>query len=168
MSRALIQRLFKHLSVPPSAVQRYFSADAMRRIEAAIATNETMHAGEIRFVVEAHLHVLDIFKKKSSKQRAIEVFSQLRIWDTEQNNGVLIYLLLADYHFEIVADRGLHQQVGNAEWERISNEMAASFKQGRFEAGVLHGISKIGQKLAQHYPSNNNEINELPNAPIVM
>jgi hypothetical protein len=168
MSLKFIKRLCKHLFVLPNNVRRHFTVDAMRHIEAAIASNESTHAGEICFVVESHLHVLDIFRRKSAKKRAIEVFSQMHVWDTEHNNGVLIYLLLADHDFEILADRGIHQQVGAEGWEKICQQMESMFRQGQFEAGVLYGITQIGQQLAQYYPANINKKNELSNAPIII
>lgn len=168
MSLKLIKRLCRHLFIWPGVVRRYFPADSMRRIEAAIASNERTHLGEICFVVESNLHVLDILRKKSAKQRAIEVFSQFQVWDTEQNNGVLIYLLLADHDLEILADRGIHHHIGDGGWERISHEMEAQFRRGQFEAGTLYGINQIGERLAQHYPAHAKNINELANAPIII
>lgn len=168
MSLKLVKRLWKHLSTIPSAIHHYFPEESLQRIEAAIAKSEASHNGQIRFVVEGNLDAMDILRKKSGKRRAIEVFSQLRVWDTEENNGVLIYLLLADHDFEILADRGIHHHVGEAGWEHISHEMEKRFRQGQFEAGVLYGIEQIGQALTQHYPANGQNQNELPNAPVVM
>lgn len=163
-----IQRLFKHLFVLPRAVRWHFPVDSMRHIEATIAASESSHMGEIRFVVESNLHIFDIFRRKSAKKRAIEVFSQFHVWDTAQNNGVLIYLLLADRDFEILADRGIHQHVGNQGWEKISREMEAMFRQGQFENGVIYGISQISGLLMEHYPVDVENVNELPNTPIII
>ncbi len=168
MSNTLFKRLLRHLLVLPNQARRYFPVDAMHRIEAAIASNETKHHGEIRFAVETNLNVLDILRKKSARQRAIEVFSHLRIWDTEHNNGVLIYLLLADRDFEILADRGIHHHMGAEGWEHISQQMEKMFWQGQFEAGVLFGVEQIGAKLSQHYPANGKNKNELSDAPIII
>jgi uncharacterized membrane protein len=140
----------------------------MRHIEAAIAASESSHMGEIRFVVESNLHIFDIFKRKSAKKRAIEVFSQFHVWDTAQNNGVLIYLLLADRDFEILADRGVHQHVGSQGWEKISHEMEVMFRKGQFENGVLYGIDQISTLLMQYYPVDGENVNELPNTPIII
>ena len=137
-------------------------------MEQAIADSEQSHLGEIRFAVELNLPLLDILRRKSGQQRAVEVFSQLQVWDTEQNNGVLIYLLLADHDFEILADRGIHQHVGAHGWARISHEMEVLFKQGQFEAGVLHGITQISILLKEQYPATANNQNELPNAPVII
>jgi uncharacterized membrane protein len=164
----LLKRGCRHLCISPLALKKRFPKTVMQRIEQAIADSEQTHFGEIRFAVELNLPLLDILKKKSGQQRAVEVFSQLQVWDTEQNNGVLIYLLLADHDFEILADRGIHQHVGTQGWTTISHEMEALFKQGDFEAGVLHGIAQISILLAQHYPANGSNPNELPNTPVII
>ena len=164
----LFKRACRHLFISPLSLKKRFPKAVMQRIEQTIAESEQAHMGEIRFAVELNLPLLDILGKKSGRQRAVEIFSQLQVWDTEQNNGVLIYLLLADHDFEILADRGIHQHVGEQMWTHISHEMETLFKQGQFEAGVLHGITQIGILLAQHYPATTNNPNELPNAPVII
>jgi uncharacterized membrane protein len=164
----LFKRIVNHLFIWPGIVKRYFPKESMKRIERVISTSETTHFGEICFVVESNLHVFDILRKKTANKRAIEVFSQFHVWDTAQNNGVLIYLLLADHDFEIVADRGIHHHVGKEGWEQISREMEQLFKQGDFELGVMYGISKISEHLDQYFPSDGKNINELRNAPVVI
>lgn len=161
-------RFFKHMFSHPWQVQRHFSVEALRHIEKAIAASEKTHAGEIHFVVEAGLHPYEIVFKKTPKKRAIELFGRLNIWDTEQNNGVLIYLLLADKDVEIVADRGIDKYVGRDGWEAICREMEALFRKAEFEAGVLHGIAKIGAVLQQHFPQNGASKNEISNKPLLM
>ena len=168
MACNLLKRVCRHLFISPLALRKRFPKAVMQRIEQAIAASEKNHLGEIRFAVELNLPLLDVLGKKSGRQRAIEIFSQLRVWDTEQNNGVLIYLLLADHDFEILADRGVHQYAGNDYWTKLSHEMEALFRQGQFEAGVLHGITQIGILLAQYYPANINNDNELPDAPLII
>jgi len=167
-----IARFFSHLTSAVISsnwqVQRHFSKAALRRIEQAIKASELTHSGEIRFVVEAGLHPLEIITKKMPKKRAIELFSHLNIWDTEHNNGVLIYLLLADRDVEIVADRGIHQYVGNDGWENICHAMELQFRRGEFEAGVLDGIRQIGASLKQHYPADGENENELPDATVII
>lgn len=163
-----LKRLFKHLFSTPWTVGQYFSEDAMRRIENAIKHSEQTHLGEICFVVEADLHPIHVLRGKTPRQRAIEIFSQFGIWDTESNNGVLIYLMLADRDVEIVADRGVHRHVGDEGWGSICKEMENLFKQKQFEQGVLLGINKIGGILQQHYPADSENENELPNRPIVL
>ena len=167
-----ISRFFKHLVSNVWQVHNHFSKSALHNIEKAIQASEKSHNGEICFIVEAGLHPMEILYKKSPKKRAIELFGQFNIWDTEDNNGVLIYLLLADRDVEIVADRGIHQHVGNPAWERICHQMELSFRRADFEAGVLQGINDIGALLANHFPlSTMNKMqkpNELPNAPIIL
>lgn len=163
-----IRRFFNHLFSTPWSVGRHFSPQALRRIEQAIEQSEQHHTGEIRFVVEADLHPWQIIAGKTPRKRAVEIFTHYRVWDTEQNNGVLIYLLLADRDVEILADRGVHQHVGAEGWETICTEMERLFRQHQFEQGVLLGIEKIGDVLQQHYPSNGLNENELPNKPIIL
>lgn len=161
-------RFFRHLFSSAWWVSRHFSKQALRNIERAITANEKLHAGELRFVVEAGLEPLEILFGKTPKKRAIELFGRLNIWDTEHNNGVLIYLLLADRDVEIVADRGIHQFVGDAGWETICHAMELRFRAGEFEAGVLEGITAIGQLLSQHFPPQGEQRNEIPNKPVVI
>ena len=134
-------------------VHSHFSNMAMHNIEYAIKTAENTHLGEIRFVVESGLHPMEILGKKTPKKRALELFGRFNIWDTEFNTGVLIYLLLADRDVEIVADRGIHQHVGNDGWAHICHQMELKFRHGEFEAGVLQGIAAISQHLQQHFPA---------------
>ncbi len=168
MSFKRLKRLAKHLFIWPGMVKQYFPKESMLRIESAIAASEKNHFGEIFFVVESNLHAFDIVKKVSARKRAIEIFSKFHVWDTARNNGVLIYLLLADHNFEIVADRGIHHHVGSDGWEQISREMERHFKRGDFELGVLHGIAKITEHLDRHFSSDKENVNELGNVPIVI
>ena len=161
-------RFIKHLISHQWQVQRHFSAEALRTIEKAIAASEKTHAGEIRFVVEAGLHPYEILCKKTPKKRAIELFGRLNIWDTEHNNGVLVYLLLADRDVEIVADRGIDRLVGHEGWEDICREMEKLFRKGQFEAGMLQGIAHISAALEKHYPQTGVSKNEVSNKPLVM
>ena len=163
-----IIRFIKHMFSHPWQVKRHFSAEALRNIEKAISASEKIHAGEIRFVVEAGLQPYEILCGKTPKKRAIELFGRMNIWDTEHNNGVLIYLLLADRDVEIVADRGIDKQVGHNGWEEICREMEALFKKAEFEAGVLKGIAHISAALQQHFPQLGTSKNEVSNKPLIM
>lgn len=163
-----IIRFVKHMFSHPWQVKRHFSVEALRTIEKAISASEKTHAGEIRFVVEAGLHPYEILCKKTPKKRAIELFGRLNIWDTEYNNGVLVYLLLADRDVEIVADRGIDKHVGHDGWEAICREMELLFRKGQFEAGLLQGIAKISAHLEKHSPQTSASKNEVSNKPIVM
>jgi uncharacterized membrane protein len=163
-----IKRIARHLAMTRWQVARALSRESLRAIEQAIKASETAHAGEIRFVVEGALDGTPLFGGQSARERAIDVFSQLRIWDTEHNNGVLIYLLLADRDVEIVADRGIHSKVGAREWENICRRMEASFKQADYEGGVVGGIQSVTQNLIKHFPASVAGWNELPDKPIVL
>lgn len=162
-------RIFRHLVTGQIAVKRAFPAASLNAIEQAIKQSETHYAGEIVFAVEAALDLLPLLKGQSARERAIDVFSLLRVWDTPQNNGVLIYLLLADHDVEIVADRGIHAKVGAAGWETICQEMEAAFRCRQFEAGVIAGISAITRQLQAHFPTElTGGENVLPNKPVVL
>lgn len=163
-----IKRIVKHLSVSQAALRRTFPARALRNIECAITEVEQTHAGQIRFAVEAALDIKPLLAGVTARTRAIQVFSDLHIWDTEHNNGVLIYLLLADRDVEIVADRGVHGRLGQVVWESVCQEMEASFRQGKFEEGAIAGIRSVGVHLAQHYPQHGAKTNELPDSPVLM
>lgn len=163
-----IKRLAKHLLQTPWQVDRAFPQQTLKAIERAIKASETAHRGEIRFVVEGALDGIPLFKGQSARERAIDVFSQLRIWDTEQNNGVLIYLLLADRDVEIVADRGIDARVGALEWERICHMMETDFQQGKYEDGVVSGIQAVTQHLIKNFPASGADRNELPDRPVVL
>ena len=163
-----IKRIIKHLSFSHAAMRRTFPRTALKNIEHTIAEVEQTHAGQIRFAVEHALDIKLLLAGQTARQRAIEVFSQLHVWDTEHNNGVLIYLLLADRDVEIVADRGVHAKLGQATWESICQEMEAAFRQGRFEEGVIAGIRSVGAHLAHHYPHVGAKTNELPDKPVLI
>lgn len=139
----------------------------MRAIEKTIAEQERRHAGQLRFAVEASLPLGDLARGVDAHARAIDWFGRLRIWDTEHNSGVLIYLLLADRRVEIVADRGIHGKAGNAAWEAICGEMQREFARGQFERGAVIGVRAIGDLLAGHFPATGGR-NELPNKPVVL
>jgi uncharacterized membrane protein len=163
-----IKRIARHLFYAPWRVGRAFPAQSLEAIERAIRTSEATHSGEIRFAVEGALDGAPLFKGQSARERAIDIFSQLRIWDTERNNGVLIYLLLADHDVEIVADRGISAQVGAREWAAICHTMEAAFRQSRFEHGVVTGIQAVTQYLARHFPAAGGDRNELPDRAVVL
>lgn len=162
-------RIFHHLVYLPGRVRRAFPRRTLEAIEQAIRACEDSHQGEIRFVVEGALGVLPLFGGISARQRAIEMFSSLRVWDTEHNNGVLIYLLLADRDVEIVADRGVDRLAGSSLWEEICRSMENAFREGRFEEGVLSGIRAISTCLAEYYPPHGEaKLNELSDRPVVL
>jgi uncharacterized membrane protein len=161
-------RVMRHLSMGRAAVRRVFPPRALNAIEQAIRATEVRHAGQIRFAVEASLELAPLLAGQTAQQRAIEVFSTLRVWDTEHNNGVLIYLLLADRDVEIIADRGIHVRLGREVWGAICHEMEASFRAGHFESGVIAGIHAVGEHLSRHFPAHDGKSNEMPDNPVVL
>jgi uncharacterized membrane protein len=162
------RRLVKHLFMPPWAWRRAFPPTTLDAIEAAIHSSESTHSGEIRFAIENSLPGNLVWRGMSGRERAIEMFSNLRVWDTEQNSGVLVYLLLADHDIEIVADRGIAERVDPAAWEAVAQAMEAAFRQGEFERGALDGIRRIGELLAQSFPGSGDNRDELANRPVIV
>lgn len=163
-----LARVARHLIAMPGAVRRAFPPAAMAAIEQAIARSETQHRGEVRFAVEAALDVSGLMAGQSARSRAIEVFSHLGVWDTEDNNGVLIYLLLADRDVEIVADRGINAVVGAPEWEAICRAMEAALRRREFEPAVLMAIEAVTRLLARHFPPRAGDRNELGDRPVTV
>jgi uncharacterized membrane protein len=161
-------RLLKHLMTPAWIVDRTLPARTFDAIQQAIERSESTHRAELRFAVEGALDLFDVLRGVTAHQRAVQVFSQLGVWDTEENNGVLIYLLLADRDFQIIADRGVHRLVGDDGWEPIARRMEAAFRTGNFEQGIVQGITEIGEILARHYPRRAGDRNELPDRPVVL
>jgi uncharacterized membrane protein len=163
-----IGRIARHLVEYHWRARRVFTRKVLANIEAAIRAGERTHSGQVRFVVEGALDGVPLFRNQPARQRALDVFSHLRIWDTAHNNGVLIYLLLADRDVEIIADRGVDMKVGREGWEKICRDMEADFRAGRFEAGVIKGIEAVSRELARYFPPGGPHANELPDSPVVM
>jgi hypothetical protein len=161
-------RLARHLFETRYATRRRFTAAVLDHIEAAVGAAEGGHQGELRIVIETDLDAWSILAGKSSRHRALEVFAGSRVWDTEQNNGVLIYVLCADRAVEIVADRGFNGLVTPAEWAAVCHVMETEFKQGRWEPGALAGVQATAQLLARHFPGTGRQGNELPDRPVLL
>lgn len=164
-----LTRILRHLLIGQLAVRRKFPAASLAAIEQAIQQSEMQHGGEICFAVEAALNTTALLKNQTAQERAVEVFSQLRIWDTEHNNGVLIYLLLADRDVEIIVDRGILAKVASNEWKMICRTMESAFRQQQFETGIVEGINNITRHLQKHFPHHQgNDKNELANKPVII
>lgn len=163
-----IKRVARHLLQTHWQVNRAFPHETLVAIEQAIKAAEAEHLGEIRFAVEGALDVGPLLKGQSARERAIDVFSHLRVWDTEHNNGLLIYLLLADRAVEIVADRGIHAAVGPREWESICRTMESAFRQEDFPRGAVGGIQAVAKHLVRHFPAPPGARNELSDKPVVL
>jgi uncharacterized membrane protein len=163
-----IKRIGKHLLEHRWRARRLFPPRVLAAIEDAIKAGEATRSGQLRFVVEGALDGAPLFRDQPARERALDIFSQLRIWNTAHNNGVLIYLLLADRQVEIVADRGIDARVGSTGWAKICTEMEADFRAGRFESGSIRGIEAVSQQLAKYFPAQGKGPNELPDAPVVI
>jgi uncharacterized membrane protein len=160
-------RVLRHLLSSRLSVRRAFAAETLEAIERTIRESEATQEGEIVFVVEAALETLPLLRGQTARERAVEVFSRLRVWDTEHSNGVLIYILMADRHVEILADRGIHVRAGEQAWKEICGGMEAAFRLGDYEKGAVAGIRAVARHLGRHFGPAGTRENELPNKPIV-
>lgn len=163
-----IGRVLRHLVSPSWVLGRTFTPDVMAAIDAAVKASEARHRGEIRFAVEAGLDIAGLLRDVSARERAVEVFSRLRVWDTEENTGVLIYVQWLDRCVEIVADRGIARQVAQAEWERVCRQMEAAFRAGRYADGSVEAVRAVGDLLAGPFPAGAGNPNELPDRPVLL
>ena len=161
-------RLMRHLVTPRWAVRRAFSPATLKVIESSVRQSEKAHSGQVLFAIQGSLDLVPLMRDVHARAHAIDVFSHLRVWDTEHNNGILIYVLLADRNVEIVADRGIHKLVAQSEWETICRTMERQFRAGEFEAGALAGIESVTSLLAHHFPRGAGASNELPDKPVLM
>lgn len=168
-----IARLLRHRWLPDNAAERACPSTLLDRLTDQVAASEAGHSGEIRIYVEAGLPLSYLWQrgdiKAITRQRALSMFGKLRVWDTEHNNGVLIYLLLAERQIEIVADRGLAQRVSADAWPTLVAQMSAAFKAGQFEVGLTQAVSAVNSLLRQHYALEVGAHNpdELPNRPVL-
>lgn len=166
--KQMLRRWLQNLTTSDLSLRRHFPAPSLAAIDAAIAASEKQHRAEIRCALEAALSAGDLFRGLESAGRAAEVFANLRVWDTAENNGVLLYVLLAEHRIEIVADRGFSAQVPAAVWQEICTEMAARFASGGYEAGVLGALAKIGKIACQYFPGQGADVNELPDRTVLL
>ncbi|MFN0160184.1 MAG: TPM domain-containing protein [Burkholderiales bacterium] len=162
------RRILRHIFRDERSVKRVLSPAALARITRAIAEGERLHDGEVRFCIEAALPWSYLRRDARVRERAVMLFSKLRVWDTERNTGVLVYVLLADRAIEIVADRGIAQRVPQAHWDEICASLGAAFRSGQGEEGVLAAVGQIGVLLARHFPPVAGDTNELPDAPVIL
>lgn len=168
-----IRRFFKHSWYGATVTRKVITVDMAQRLQRRVAASEQRHSGEIRIYVERRLPFTDLFQPSPTRQltraRAVKQFAQLGVWDTASNNGVLIYLLLAERAIEIVADRGLNVLVEQAAWNAMANRMRMAFKQGQFEDGLTQALEELSALLIQHFPVDpaQSNANELPDAPVM-
>ena len=163
----MIGRYWENLWSLPMMTRRRFPPSTLQAIEAAIVEAESRHGGEIRFVVETALEWSALWAGMTPRARALEVFGELGVWDTEHNNGVLIYVLMAEHDVEIIADRGIAARVPQEAWESVCRDMERLFAQGSFREGAVSGIEGVTRLLSEHFPESTADRNEQPNQPIL-
>jgi uncharacterized membrane protein len=161
-------RFWRHLCTARWQVHRAFSVDVLQAIEDAIRASEAQHTGELRFAIEPALGISHLFRRTTARDRAVIAFNALHVWDTEANNGVLIFVLYAERAIEIVADRGYRAHVSEAEWRAACDEAVAAFGTGQYAAGAVALIERVGALIAQVFPARRDDRNELPNQPVVL
>lgn len=166
---ARIARTFRHRWLDESDARRAIPPDMLERLRQRVAASEKRHSGEIRICVEAGLPLSYLWRNATARERAVAMFGKLRVWDTEDNNGVLIYLLLAERAIELVADRSLSRCVDAAEWQAMVARMSNAFAEGRFEDGLTQALEEVSALLVQHFPlaEGQADVNELPDEPFI-
>ncbi len=169
--REQARRHWRHAWTRPGHVRRAIGSAGLQRLEEAVRESEARHLGQICVCIEAGLPAAELHAGRTPRERAMAVFSDLRVWDTEHNNGVLIYLLMADRAIEIVSDRGLNRHVSLADWQLVAQNLGAAFRQGRFEHGLVEAINAVDDLLTRHYPRHAGSpasVNELSDVPRVI
>jgi uncharacterized membrane protein len=160
-----LKRFWRHVLMTPMRATRCFPAATLDDVQHAIAASEARHRGEVCFVVEAELTSAQLWAGLGSRERARELFALRGVWNTEENNGVLIYVMLADRRVEIVADRGVDRAVGSGEWERICRMMDEQFHEGHYREGAIAGVEAVSRLLEAHFPARGEGANELSDRP---
>ncbi|MBL0423284.1 TPM domain-containing protein [Ramlibacter sp. AW1] len=162
-------RLLRHRWLDDASLRRAFPAEVLDRLESRVRASERRHRGEIRLYVEAGLPNSYIWRGATPRERALSMFGKLRVWDTEENNGVLIYLLLAEHAIEIVADRGVAREVAEGRWHEVVGHMRDAFRARRFEDGLTLALEEVSALLVEHFPASPGagRTNELPDAPVL-
>jgi uncharacterized membrane protein len=161
-------RLLRHLLLPDWFVRRVFARSDLAAIGEAIAASEKSHRGELRFVVEASMPLAVLWSDRSPRARAVDLFSSLRVWDTAENSGILIYVQLVERRVEILADRGIAARVPQAEWDAICRGMEQRFREGQWRQGAVQAVTRAGELLVAHFPARVDNPNELPDQPLVI
>ena len=146
----------------------YFPKKVLKAIENDIQSSEEKHRAEIRVAVESNFNFSQIYHKMTTLERAINVFSNLQIWDTEENNGVLVYILLVERKIEIIADRGIYKKLGKDYWANVNQEMVTHFKKQEYKEGVLYAISQITKEMMTLFPKRGEDPDELPNSVVIL
>jgi len=163
-----LKRAWRHLTSSSGDAKRAFPETTLAAISEAITAGEQTHRGEVRLIVEKALPFDDAWDGVSNRQRALALFADYGVWDTEDNCGVLIYINLAEHKVDIVADRGIDRRIDSATWQAVCRTMTDGFRQGRFHDATLAAIAQVNELLRQHFPASGNRANELPDKPLML
>jgi uncharacterized membrane protein len=163
-----LSRLLRHLATTSAAGRRIFPAHTLKAIQTAIAQGEAQHRAEIRVIIEPALPLRDVLTGAFSRERAQELFTHYRIWDTEENCGILIYINLADRKVEIIADRNVARTLTQADWQSVCHTMTQGFARGDFHDSAITALDQLNTLLKTHFPANGASLNELPNRPLML
>ena len=163
-------RMTRHFMASQRGTHKLFSPETMQRLQQVIADGEATHRGEVRLIVESALPLRKVRRGMTTRQRALDLFGTFRVWDTEENNGVLLYINVADQRLEIIADRAASRRIGDPHWQTVCGLARSSFKQGEFEQGLVQALESIHDALATAFPAERGtpRKNELPDAPTVI
>ncbi|MGZ3158881.1 MAG: TPM domain-containing protein [Burkholderiaceae bacterium] len=161
-------RLMRHLTTTRATGRHTFPAHTLKAIQTAIAQGEAQHRAEIRLIVEPALTLRDVMSDLAPRERARELFAHHRIWDTEENCGILIYINLADHKVEIIADRAVGRALPATDWQAVCQTMTQGFARGDFHDSAVAALSELNALLKTHFPANGLPLNELPNRPLVL
>jgi uncharacterized membrane protein len=164
----MLSRLLRHLTTTAASGRRAFPVVTLTAIEEVIQQGERVHRAEIKLIIEAALSPIDVIFKLSARGRAQELFNHYRVWDTEGNCGVLIYINLADHKVEIIADRAVGRALKQSEWHDICDLMTLGFRRGVFHDSMIEALSELNHQLQVHYPDKGEQNNQLPDTPVVL
>ncbi|WP_373889862.1 TPM domain-containing protein [Massilia sp. H6] len=163
-----ITRTWRHLTSSGAAAKRAFPETTLTAISEAITAGEQTHRGEVRLIIEKALDLDDAWDGVTNRQRALALFADYGVWDTEDNCGVLIYVNLAEHRVDIVADRGIDRRIDSATWQAVCRTMTDGFKAGHFHDATLAAIGQVNELLRQHFPADGSRANELPDKPLML
>ncbi|PJZ55728.1 TPM domain-containing protein [Leptospira barantonii] len=169
----LLESFFSAFSFHPDKsksyrFKKYFSSENLRMIESSVAKSETLHKGEIKVVLEGGLPVFRVISGLTAKQRAMELFSEKKVWDTDENTGILIYVQLTDRKIELLADRGIYKKIGQETLDEICNQMQSGFRNGNYTESILTCIDRFTHLLQKHFPPGKRNPNELSDKPEII
>jgi uncharacterized membrane protein len=161
-------RAWRHLTSSSAEAKRAFPEATLSAIGEAITAGEQTHRGEVRLIVEKGLSFDDAWDGVTNRQRALALFADYGVWDTEDNCGVLIYINLAEHKVDIVADRGIDRKIDSATWQAVCRTMTDGFRNGQFHEATLTAIGQVNALLREHFPANGARPNELPDRPLML